>query len=41
MFICLNDYCTKKAALEGAAERGGGWALVAAPAATSVTPSDI
>ena len=34
MFICINDYCIKKTAPLGAAEGGGGWALVVAPAAT-------
>lgn len=41
MFICVNYYCTKKAALEGAAQRGGGWAMVAALAATYITPNGI
>lgn len=41
MFISINDYCTKKAALAGAAQRGGGWAMVAALAATYITPCDI
>lgn len=40
MFISINDYCTKKAALAGAAQRGG-WAMVAALAATYITPNGI
>ena len=41
MFICVNYYCTKKAALAGAAKRGGGWAMVAALAAANVKPNGI
>lgn len=34
MFICINDYCTKKAAPSGAAPGVGGRVLVVANAAT-------
>lgn len=41
MFICVNYYCTKKTALEGAVQRVGGLAMAAALAATYITPNGI
>ena len=38
--MSVNDYCTKKAAPKGAAQRVGGWAKVGAIAATYVKPNE-
>lgn len=39
--MCVNDYCTKKAAPSGAAQRAGGLAMVGAIAATNVIPNEV